>query len=137
MTNISVNDFAVLITYLCFLVETTENLEIQHTFSGCDKAGYSILLQIIWKHGDGFFKIIPVMSDFNQVLCLQKKTYINVKFALDQANGSQLQVSQNPHRLQKKPNMVCITAHQFWSYADYGNVACEYQFAAIMYSCCT
>ena len=96
MTNISVNDFAVLITYLCFLVETTENLEIQHTFSGCDKAGYSILLQIIWKHGDGFFKIIPVMSDFNQVLCLQKTTYINVKFALDQANGSQLQVSQNP-----------------------------------------
>ena len=36
-----VNDYSVLKAYLLFLVDTTENLEIQHTFSKSDQAVYS------------------------------------------------------------------------------------------------
>ena len=67
-----VSDFEVLKSYLFFLVETTDNLEIQHIFSHCDKAVYSKLLQIIWKHSEEFSKVIPVMGGFHQLLCLQK-----------------------------------------------------------------
>ena len=54
----SVTDFTVLKSYLCFLVETTENLEVKHIFSHCDEAIYSKLLQIIWRHDDEFSKVI-------------------------------------------------------------------------------
>ena len=40
-------DYNVLKAYLLFLVETTENLEIQQIFSHCDQALYSDLLHII------------------------------------------------------------------------------------------
>ena len=71
----SVNEPSVLKAYLEFLLETTENLEIQHIFSHCDEAVYSKLLQIIWKHGDKFKKVIPIMGGFHQLLCLQKIMY--------------------------------------------------------------
>ena len=71
----SVNDFAVLKFYICFLVEATENLEIKHIFSHCDEAVYSKLFQTIWEHGDEFSKVIALMVAFHQVLCLQKTIY--------------------------------------------------------------
>ena len=79
----SVNDFAVLKFYICFLVEAKENLEIKHIFSHCDKAVYSKLFQMIWKHGDEFFKVTPLMVAFHKVLCLQKTTYKHVCLGLD------------------------------------------------------
>ena len=68
----SVTDFAVLKTYLYFLEETTENLDIKQILSHCDKTVYSKLLQIIWKHGDETFKVIPLIGGFHQGLCMQK-----------------------------------------------------------------
>ena len=66
----SVTDFAVLKTYLYFLEETTENLDIKQILSHCDKTVYSKLLQIIWKHGDETSKVIPLIGGFHQALCM-------------------------------------------------------------------
>ena len=71
----SVNDLAVLKSYLQFLMETTENLDIQRIFSHCDEAVYSKLLQVIWNNGEKFKKVIPIMGGFHQLLCLQKIMY--------------------------------------------------------------
>ena len=54
----SVNDLAVLKSYLQFLMETTENIDIQRIFSHCDEAVYSKLLQVIWNNGEKFKKVI-------------------------------------------------------------------------------
>ena len=70
-----VNDYAVLKSYLVFLMETTENLELKHIFTHCDEAVYSKLLKIIWKHGTKYAKIIPLLGGFHQVLCLLKIIY--------------------------------------------------------------
>ena len=55
----SVNGFAVLKSYLYFPLETKGNLETKHIFRHCHKVVYSKHLEIIWKHGDEFFKFIP------------------------------------------------------------------------------
>ena len=63
-----VNYFAVLKSYIYFFVKRTENIEIKHIFSHCDKAAYSKLSRIIWKHSDEFSKVIPLVDGFHQVL---------------------------------------------------------------------
>ena len=68
-------DYDVLKEYLDFLLDTTENLGIQHIFTHADEAVYSKLLHIIWKHGDYFQRIIPLMGGFHQLLVLQKVMY--------------------------------------------------------------
>ena len=59
-------DYDVLKEYLDFLLDTTENLGIQHIFAHADEAVYSKLLHIICKHGDYFQRIIPLMGGFHQ-----------------------------------------------------------------------
>ena len=66
-------DYAVLKSYLDFLVDTTDNLSIKH--SHADEAVYSKILHIIWKHGDRYKKVIPLMGGFHQLLVLQKIIY--------------------------------------------------------------
>ena len=51
-----VSDYAVLKSYLLFLNETTDNLEIKDIFAHSDEAVYSKLLKIIWSSGDEFKK---------------------------------------------------------------------------------
>ena len=63
-------DFAVMNSYLCSTVETTEIFR-QHIFSDCDEDVYSKLLQIICKSGDEFSKVIQ-LGVIHQVFCLQK-----------------------------------------------------------------
>ena len=68
-------DYGVLMEYLKFLLETTEDLNIQRIYVHADEAVYSKLLQLIWKHGKFDKKIIPLMGGFHQLLVLQKIIY--------------------------------------------------------------
>ena len=68
-------DYDVSKEYLDFLLDTSENLGIQHIFTHADDAVYSKLLHIIWKHGEYFKKSIQLMGGFHQLLVLQKVMY--------------------------------------------------------------
>ena len=67
-----VSDYAVLKSYLLFLCETTDNLEIKHIFAHADEAVISKLLELIWISGDQFKRVIPLMGGFHQLMNLQK-----------------------------------------------------------------
>ena len=60
-------DYGVLMEYLKFLLETTEDLNIQSIYVHADEAVYSKLLQLIWKHGKFDKKNIPLMGGFHQL----------------------------------------------------------------------
>ena len=68
-------DYDVLKSYLEFLVDSTEQLEIDRIFIHADEAVYSKILHIMWKHGDSFKRIIPLMGGFHQLLVMMKILY--------------------------------------------------------------
>ena len=51
------SDYAVLHSYLQFLLQTAETLELKNTIAHCDEAVYSKLLHIIWSNVDTFKSI--------------------------------------------------------------------------------
>ena len=71
----SVTDPAVLKAYLLFLLETTDNLELQHVFVHCDEAVFSKLFEIIWNHVSEFKRVIPLMGGFHQIMNFPKILY--------------------------------------------------------------
>ena len=68
-------DYDVLREYLDFLVETTDNLTLQRIYCHADEAVYSKIVQIIWRHGETYKKVIPLMGGFHQLLVLMKIIY--------------------------------------------------------------
>ena len=71
-----VNDYVVLHSYLQFLLQTVETLELKNIFAHCDEAVYSKLLHIIWSNVDTFKSITPFLGCFHKLMTDQKILYV-------------------------------------------------------------
>ena len=65
-------DYSVCKSYLDSLLNTIHDLGLQHIFSHADEDIYNKLLQILWKYPDRYFKIIPLLGGFHELLVRQK-----------------------------------------------------------------
>ena len=59
-------------TYLDFLVDTIEVLELPYVFVYTHEQVYARILHIIWKHRDLYSKIISIISGFHQMRVFQR-----------------------------------------------------------------
>ena len=65
-------EYPVCKTYLHFLVDTIEVLELSYIFVKADEQVYAMISHIIWKHRDFYSKIIPIMDGFHQMRIFQR-----------------------------------------------------------------
>ncbi len=65
-------DFSVCRHYLDHLNYVIQDLGLDFVFAHADEDVYSRLVQIIWKHGDLYKKIIVMMGGFHQLLVRQR-----------------------------------------------------------------
>ena len=70
-----VSDYAVLNSYLHFLLQTVVTLELKNIFAHCDEAVYSKLLHIIWSNKETFKPITPFLGGFHELMTGQKILY--------------------------------------------------------------
>ena len=66
------SEYSVCKEYLDFLLDTTSYLEIPHIFVHADEQVYPRIRHLIWKHGESYSTIIPMLGGFHQLRVLQK-----------------------------------------------------------------
>ena len=70
--NLDPPEYSVCKEYLDFLLDTMSYLEIPHIFVHADEQVYARILHLIWKHGESYSTIIPMLGRFHQLRVLQK-----------------------------------------------------------------